>query len=189
MDRTDTTTGRPRILVRGGTSASLRTVADLREAVEHGHARELWRQVLETAQNAAASEPLTAFTPLDEGMYRIGIARWPKWRLFGFRSDPRGTLDIKLGRLTAPCELRLNYRCEPGGRIRAELLNHDEYTLEQAVALSGDELHAPVAWTDGTVLPATPEGDTVVRLHLDLAEIYAYELTRPKSRTGGSPSH
>ncbi|MFO7906894.1 MAG: hypothetical protein R6U98_29830, partial [Pirellulaceae bacterium] len=65
MDRTDATIGRPRILVRGGTSASLRTVADLREAVEHGHARKLWRQVLETAQNAAASQPLTAFAPLD----------------------------------------------------------------------------------------------------------------------------
>jgi len=115
-------------------------------------------------------------TLIDEGMYRIGIARWPKWRLFGFRSDPRGTLDIKLGRLTDPCELRLNYHCEPGGSIRAELLNHDEYSLEQAVALTGDELHAPVTWACGAVLPAHPQAGSTVRLHLDRAEVYAYEL-------------
>jgi hypothetical protein len=112
---------------------------------------------------------------IDEGMFRIGVARWPKWRPFGFRSDPHGTLELNLGRLEAPRELRLNYRCETGGSIRAELLNHGQRTLEQAVALTGDELHAPVAWADGTVIPASPQSDTVVRLHLDQAEIYAYE--------------
>jgi len=117
---------------------------------------------------------------IDEGMYRIGVARWPKWRLFGFRSDPHGTLEINLGRLEAPRELHLNYRCEIGGSIRAELVHHDQRTLEQAVALTGDALHAPVAWADGTVLPPKPGGDTVVRLHLDRAEVYAYELTIPE---------
>ncbi len=118
-------------------------------------------------------------TLIDEGMYRIGVARWPKWRLFGFHSDPRGTLDINLGRLSEPAELHLNYRCESGGSIRAELLNHDQHNLEQAVALTGDELHAPVAWTGGSGLPVNPGADSTVRLHLDRAEVYAYELVNP----------
>ncbi len=61
----DSTPDRPRILVRSGPSDSLRTVDELREASEHGHGRQLWQQVLEIAQKATASEPLTAFTPLD----------------------------------------------------------------------------------------------------------------------------
>jgi len=33
-------------------------------------------------------------TVIDEGLSRIGVARWPKWRLFGFRSDPKGSLTL-----------------------------------------------------------------------------------------------
>lgn len=112
---------------------------------------------------------------VDQGMYRIGIVRWPKWRLFGFRSDPCGVLDIKLGRLSQPGKVQLNYRCESGGSIRAEIPNRETHSLEQALPLRGDALSETVAWKAGDILPADPEKELVVRLHLDRAEVYAYD--------------
>jgi hypothetical protein len=113
---------------------------------------------------------------IDGGMCRIGFARWPKWRLFGFRSDPQGGLDLNVGRLPDDIELRLNYCCQKGGSVRAEILKHEGYALSDAVALTGDELAGTIAWRGGSRIPASPEADRLVRLHLDRAEIYAYEV-------------
>ena len=59
-------------------------------------------------------------TLIDEGISRIGFAKWPKWRLFGFRSDPQGAISVNI-RPDSPCKFLLNYECEVGGSIRAEL--------------------------------------------------------------------
>ena len=119
-------------------------------------------------------------TLIEGGICRIGVARWPKWRLFGFRSDPKGTLDLNLGRLDEPSELVLNYETETGGRIRVEAVGVEGRSLEQAAALTGDSLGAPAAWQDGTALAPTAGQDCVIRLHLDRAAVYAYEV-RPLS--------
>ena len=113
---------------------------------------------------------------IENGICRIGFASWPRWRLFGFRSDPRGALDLDLGRLAVDSQLHLNYRCEPGGSVRAEVLNRDDRSLADAVPLTGDQLAAPVGWRSGRVIAADPDADRVVRLHLDRAEVYAYDV-------------
>ncbi|MFW5915635.1 MAG: heparinase II/III domain-containing protein [Planctomycetota bacterium] len=57
--------GRPALLVRHGQSDTFRTVDELRRAIGEGRGRFLWEQVLETADEAVSSEPLTAFAPLE----------------------------------------------------------------------------------------------------------------------------
>ncbi len=124
-------------------------------------------------------------TPNDEDFCSISYATWPKWRLFGFRADPDGIVTLHLGKLPKPVTLHLNYETEPGGSIRAELCN-DRYqpmdearTLEKAVVLKGSAFAAPVAWKDGTTIPAF-EGETLIRLHLDRATAWAYETVGEK---------
>jgi hypothetical protein len=127
--------------------------------------------------NAESMRTLT-----DEGIGRIGFAAWPKWRLFGFRSDPQGTVPLYL-RLNAPCEFRLNYECEPGGSVRADVsaLRADwpgveGRSLADAVALTGDSFSAPLAWRSGTSIQPGEDGLTKIVLHLDRARIYAFEI-------------
>lgn len=123
---------------------------------------------------------------MESGYGRIGVARWPKWRLFGFRADPRGTVEINLGRLTEDSKLHLNYRCtRPEGSVRAEVLhgrftdlsaNPDMQPAHTSLPLTGDALAEEVKWESGGPIAANPDKDCVVRLHIDLAEVYAYDV-------------
>lgn len=106
----------------------------------------------------------------------IGFARWPKWRLFGFESDPEGELVIDLGPTDRPSELFLNYTTCADGAVRAELLDAPARTLAESVPLTGQSTAAPVAWKDGALLAASPDRNVRVRLHLAMATVYAYEL-------------
>ncbi|MCF7853751.1 MAG: heparinase II/III family protein [Candidatus Pacebacteria bacterium] len=54
----------PRLLLHMQHRRGFRSVAELRDAVTHGHARKLWTQVLEVTDEATGTAPLTAFTPL-----------------------------------------------------------------------------------------------------------------------------
>jgi hypothetical protein len=123
-------------------------------------------------------------TVMESGYARIGLARWPKWRLFGFRADPRGTVEINLGRLTRNSKLYLNYRTWREGSVRAEIL-HGRFTdlsadpdmkpAHTSLPLTGDSLAEEIQWKSGGNISVNPDKDCVVRLHLDQAEIYAYE--------------
>ena len=123
---------------------------------------------------------------MESGYGRIGIARWPKWRLFGFRGDPRGKLEINLGHLTQDSKLLLNYRCtSPEGSIRAEIFhgrftdfyaNPDMKPAQTSLPLTGDALTEAVQWQSGGHIRTNPDKDCVVRLHIDLAEVFAYEI-------------
>ena len=107
----------------------------------------------------------------------ITFARWPKWRLFGFESDPEGWFTIHLGRIEKPSQVRLNYQIiKPEGRIRAELTGDglEKRGMEDATALTGDSLGEPVAWKRETVIPPTPAAH--LRLHLENARVYAYAV-------------
>jgi len=107
----------------------------------------------------------------------ISFARWPKWRLFGFESDPEGTLTIDLGRIERPSEVVLNYEIiKPEGQIRAELRGQGLETraLADAVPLSGNSLGEVVTWKSGSVVP--PAASASLVLHLECARVYAYEL-------------
>jgi hypothetical protein len=107
----------------------------------------------------------------------VGFARWPKWRLFGFESDPEGAFTIHLGRITRPSEVLLNYEIiKPEGHIRAELRGQglDKRELADAVPLTGDSLGEAVGWKAGTVIPPAESVSLVLRL--ESARVYAYEV-------------
>ena len=112
----------------------------------------------------------------EEGGY-ITFAHWPKWRLFGFQSDPEGKLSLDLGPLKQPCRLVLNYECEPKGSVRAEITSQESRAVEQAQPLTGQSLAACVAWKDGDILTPAPKGGNVkVKLHMERATVWAYEV-------------
>jgi hypothetical protein len=116
-------------------------------------------------------------TVIDEGISRIGVARWPKWRLFGFRSDSQGALTLSLDDIKEPSRLLLNYECEQGGSVRIALEDVLERTEENSVPLTGSRFDAAATWSDGDVLTRRPEGQPVkVTLHLDRASVYAYQI-------------
>lgn len=128
-------------------------------------------------------------TLIDEGNGWIGFASWPKWRLFGLRSDPVGSVPFYI-RLDEPCQIRLNYECEPGGSVRAELppIAPDQpapagRSLDDAVALTGDSFAEPLAWRDGTTIQPGEDGLTKVELHLDRATIYAFDVVPGSARS------
>jgi len=112
-----------------------------------------------------------------EGITVIGLARWPKDRLFGFRSDPKGSLRIDVGEVTEPCQLILNYKTHATGSIRVEIPEQDGYALDDAVPLTGDSLARAVAWKTKTTIGPLSADKAKVTLHMDRAEVYAYELT------------
>ena len=111
---------------------------------------------------------------IDSGLGRIGFARWPVNRLFGYRADPEGVLVLDLGEVTEPSELVLNYRAEPGGSVRVALPDLPEHGLEDVLPLEGDGLAEVVAWKAGTGI--MPRDGLRARLYMDRAAVYAFEL-------------
>lgn len=123
------------------------------------------------------TDPDLLKTLIDTGISRIGVARWPKWRLFGFRSDPVGTLTLQL-EVTAAARLILNYECEAGGSVRVSVDGLPGRGVEEAVPLTGSSLGANVAWKDGDLIKPDSEGKPMtVKLDLDRASVYAYEIS------------
>ena len=108
----------------------------------------------------------------------ITFASWPKWRLFGFESDPEGSFSIHLGKIEKPCELFVNYEIiKPDGRVCAELHVHPSakvHTFEDSVPMTRGATGEKATWKTGTVIPATPSA--TVFLRLENARVYAYEL-------------
>jgi len=112
----------------------------------------------------------------DEGMSAIGRARWTKDRLFGFRADPEGYLDLDLGVIDKPSRLFLNFQTDRPGFIQVELLDTPDYGRDHAAALSGDQLDCPVAWQKNREIIHPQPRPCVARLYLDRAKLFAYEL-------------
>ena len=113
---------------------------------------------------------------IEGGIARIGVARWPKWRLFGFRSDPVGSLTLQLD-VREASRLLLNYECEVGGSVRVSVEGLDGRSEADSVALTESSLAATVAWKDGDVVGVGVDGQPVtVKLHLDRASVYAFEV-------------
>ena len=116
-------------------------------------------------------------TVIDEGLSRIGVARWPKWRLFGFRSEPKGSLTLRLVGIREPSRLLLNYECEQRGSVRIALEDVPGKAVENSTPLTGSSLGAAATWTDGEVLAPRPDGQPVqATLHIDRASVYAYQV-------------
>ena len=116
-------------------------------------------------------------TVIDEGLSRIGVARWPKWRLFGFRSNPKGSLTLTLDGIKEPSRLLLNYECEKGGSVRISLEDLPQRTEQKAIPLKGSSFNAAATWSDGDVLVPRSDGQPIkATLHLDRASVYAYQI-------------
>ncbi len=110
----------------------------------------------------------------EQGRSGITVARWPKYRLFGFDAPAEASFRIQLHGLTHAATLRLNYEARPGGSIRVGVEGGP--TAQECLPLEGDAVAAPVRWKTGTHLPASPDGRCTLRLHLCHATLYAYEV-------------
>ena len=138
----------------------------------HSHA---WSTTLDGETDTTRRKTMTA-----EGGSRIGIARWPKWRLFGFRADPAGMVVFRIGPLEGASELHLNYACEPGGRIDAGLTDDNGgEVLDRAARLTGDAVEAKMHWEKGVLAAAAPGEKFWLKLQMDRATVWGYE---PRSR-------
>ncbi len=90
----------------------------------------------------------------EEGIARISYVEWPRWRLFGYRADPDGIMELRLGRIAVPFRLFLNYECEGGGSVRVEVPGAPDRSVEDAIALTGSSLGAPAVWRTGETIRA-----------------------------------
>jgi hypothetical protein len=127
-----------------------------------------------------ARRPLAA-PARTQGFYvswHLGFAYWPRDRLFGFRSDAEGVLELDLGETQERCELLLNYKARSGGSIRVELPDRPGYELADAIPLEGDEVAGVVAWRSGAQISPLPDKPLIIRLHVDQADVYAYALRK-----------
>jgi hypothetical protein len=48
--------------------------------------------------------------------------------------------------------------------------------LDDAVPVQGDSAGARIAWKGGATIPARPGRQTIARLHLERATVWAYEM-------------
>lgn len=110
---------------------------------------------------------------------QIGVARWPKWRLFGFRADPEGTLAFKIGPVEAPSELYLNYECEPGGHVGISLTDDKGgELLDTGRELSGDGVETKVTWNKNALKGPAVGRKAWVQLSLDRTTMWAFDLRK-----------
>lgn len=116
----------------------------------------------------------------------ITFASWPKWRIFGFEADPEGSFTIRLGRISKPSSIALNYETiKPEGCIRAsvqtdegDIIKQDKevtaHALKDSIPLTGDNLNRTLSWKDGEIIP--PTSSATLTLHLKNVRVYAYEI-------------
>ncbi len=112
------------------------------------------------------------------GDYGIGIARFPKFRCFGFRAHPEGILCLKLEVPDKPWEMRLNYACKFGGHLRASL--NDAVSGERlgtAAVLEGDEACATLEWDEDARKSMGKVTDVTVMLSMEHATVYAFDVS------------
>lgn len=119
----------------------------------------------------------------EHGQSGISFISWPKWRLFGFESDPEGMLNIDLGPIEQQSELVLNYEIiKPAGCVSAELQvegGSKLYSFQESIPLTGSSVGTRLTWKSGAVIPITPAA--TVTLKLENARVYAYEVVPERS--------
>ena len=147
---------------------------------------------------------------LEEGGWlRSGFATVPRDRIFGFRSDPEGTLTLDLGVIDEPSELVFNYETGsggPGGRSRGGSaggssagsirigLEEGETLwrktvpvtgrgIGEAVPLTGSSFCGAACWKGGTVIPASGDRRVKAVIRFTDAALYAYGLRLAEGRT------
>ena len=116
----------------------------------------------------------------------VGVARWKKWRMFGYHADPEGVMEVEMGPSDRPCELLLNYRAAAEGSVRVQVFDRERRgdcndfapcsNMENVVPLTGDSTAEVVRWRSGTRIPPVPDKRLVARLTMENARVYAWDL-------------
>jgi hypothetical protein len=110
----------------------------------------------------------------------IGLAILPLDRFAGVRPIEKiGQITLRPRSLKGVVRITVNADAT-GGPLRVELLNERGYRIQgfaktQAIALTGDSIRHEVKWKEAD-LSQLPEGDVMIRLHLDNAEVFALTL-------------
>ncbi len=113
-------------------------------------------------------------------------ARWRPHRLCGVQAESEGSFTIPTV-FRQENEVRLNYRCAPGGWISIELLPRvptmlcpdanplDGYSFEECDRLTGDEEDQVVTWKGSSDISRVGEM-AAIRLKMFQAKLFAYRL-------------
>ena len=120
------------------------------------------------------------------GFARIGLLKWPRDRIAGYRADLKERLVLKATEAAAAdsAGLRLNLVTRPTGSVRVALTGPDHqplpgYDFTDCEPLSGSLLNAEVRWQGKTGLPTVAQGeDLFAVIEMESTELYAFEFRR-----------
>ena len=116
----------------------------------------------------------------------MGWALWQPHRFCGIESSTEGHFTVPTI-YRRHSELRLNYRCKPGGWLSVELLRlvpsmmHGDvdpltgFTFEECDRLTGDSLDAVVTWRGNSDISGIGEM-VAIRLKMFQAKVFAYQV-------------
>ena len=117
---------------------------------------------------------------------QVRWARWRPHRLCGVEAESEGRFTIPTV-YRGEKELRLNYRCAPGGWIEVELLHYlptmqavdanplKGYSFEECDRLVGDEEDKVVTWKGSSDITGVGEM-AAIRVRMFQAKLFAYRL-------------
>jgi len=115
------------------------------------------------------------------------LARWKPHRLVGVTAGEEGQLTLKAQDCHGS-ELKLNYRTEPGGWVRAELADREggyppaeipalpDYPFDDCDPMEGDETDRTVTWKGSGDLSAWAGKRIVVKIRMSRATVFAVTL-------------
>jgi hypothetical protein len=121
---------------------------------------------------------------IDQGGFaRIGLLKWPRNRIIGYRADLPARLQLAPNPEKVPeGKLILNAVTRPNGQIRARLLDDEMNPLpgrdfEDCDPLVGDHLETTVRWRGQADLPTLPtHHQLTAELELTDATLYAFDF-------------
>jgi len=114
---------------------------------------------------------------IQRGFSAIGYAHWPRHRLFGYRAEPTGSVELNLGIRNAPFQLFLN--CEvhhPDGHVTVAVHGSETQTCVTCQPMTRSTLAGQVTWQSGPVIKPNPVGPTLVNISLNEATAWAYDV-------------
>ena len=114
---------------------------------------------------------------MDRGICQIGYASWPRHRLFGYRAEPTGSIDLNLGKHDKPIKLSLNvepHNAEGSATVAIE--GQSRHTHAMCKPINDNGIQTDVQWQDGTVIQPNPDGIIVANIALNEATLWAWKI-------------